>query len=141
MDINLGEYLAKMSRTQVDHMTLADQITVLADYCQVTIPFDRAIPLGLIVSELVTNCVKYAFPDGMKGILHLELKRKKDLLELIVADNGVGLSPEFEDRKVASFGLQITTNMIEKQLGGTFRIERGDGTAFHIEFKPLGDHE
>lgn len=141
VEINLGEYLAKLARTQVEHMTLTDQITVLADYCQVTVPFDRAIPVGLVVSELVTNCVKYAFPDGVKGVLHLELKRKKELLELIVADNGVGFAPDYDGKKTTSFGLQITTNMIEKQLGGRYRIERGNGTAFHIEFKPLGDHD
>jgi PAS domain S-box-containing protein len=77
VDINLGEYLAKLARTQVEHMTLSRQIEVRADYCQVTVPFDKAVPLGLVVSELITNSVKHAFPAGKKGIIRIQLAVKK----------------------------------------------------------------
>ncbi|BHH84126.1 histidine kinase dimerization/phosphoacceptor domain -containing protein [Desulforhopalus sp. 52FAK] len=134
VEINLGEYLAKMARTQVDHMTFSDQIEVRSDYCQVTAPFDKVVPLGLIVSELITNAVKYAFPAGRKGIIRLQLTKVNGLLHLIVEDNGVGLPPEIETETPTSFGLQITANMITKQLGGTFEVQKKKGTAFHIKF-------
>ncbi|MFT5701221.1 MAG: PAS domain S-box-containing protein [Desulforhopalus sp.] len=135
VEINLGEYLAKMARTQVEHMTFSDQIEVRADYCQVTVPFDQAVPLGLVVSELITNSVKHAFPAGQRGIIRIRLAKKNGVFNLIVEDNGVGLPPEIDVNKATSFGLQITTNMIIKQLEGTLRVDRSHGTAFHIEFK------
>ena len=135
VEINLGEYLAKMARTQVGHMTFSDQIEVRADYCQVTIPFDTAVPIGLVVSELITNAVKYAFPAGKKGIIRLQLSVKNGDFHLVVEDNGVGLPPGIDVNKATSFGLQITHNMVTKQLMGTLRVERKKGTAFHINFK------
>ena len=137
VEINLGDYLAKMARTQVDHMTFSDQIEVRVDYCQVTIPFDTAVPLGLVVSELITNAVKYAFPTGKKGIIRLQLSAKDGYFHLIVEDNGVGLPPEINVNDASSFGLQITHNMVTKQLRGTLRVERKKGTAFHINFKGI----
>lgn len=138
VDINLGEYLAKMARTQVEHMTFLDQIEVRADYCQVTIPFDTAVPVGLVVSELITNAVKYAFPTGKKGIIRLQLNVKNGNFHLIVEDNGVGLPPDIDVNASSSFGFQITHNMVTKQLMGTLRVERKKGTAFHINFKGIG---
>lgn len=134
VEINLGEYLAKMARTQVEHMTFSEQIEVRADYGQVTAMFDQAVPLGLVVSELITNAVKYAFPEGRKGIIRLQLKKKNSQLHLIVEDDGVGLPQSVDIDNPASFGLQITTNMIKKQLNGTFEVQRYKGTAFHIKF-------
>lgn len=134
VEINLGEYLAKMAQTQVGHMTFSDQIEVRANYCQVTVQFDQAVALGLIVSELITNAVKYAFPTGRKGIIRLQLKRTRTGLHLIVEDNGVGLPEDVDMFNPDSFGLMITANMITKQLRGTVEVERNEGTAFHIKF-------
>jgi PAS domain S-box-containing protein len=135
VEINLGEYLAKLARTQVEHMTFSDQIEVRADYCQVTVPFDKAVPLGLVVSELITNSVKHAFPSGKKGIIHIQLAVKKGVFYLVVEDNGTGLPTEIDIENATSFGLQITSSMVVKQLGGTLAIDRSRGTAFHITFK------
>jgi len=137
VDINLGEYLAKMARTQVEHMTFSDQIEVRADYCQVTIPFDTAVPVGLVVSELITNAVKYAFPAGEKGVIRLQLSVKNENFHLVVEDNGVGLPADIDVNKSSSFGFQITHNMVTKQLMGTLGVERKNGTAFHINFKGI----
>ncbi len=134
VEINLGEYLAKMARTQVDHMTFSDQIEVRADNCQVTALFDQAVPIGIIVSELITNAVKYAFPAGRRGIIRIQLKKKSDTLHLVVEDNGIGLPDDLDVAYPSSFGLQITTNMVTKQLGGTIEVQRDNGTAFHIKF-------
>lgn len=134
VEINLGEYLAKMARTQVDHMTFSEQIEVRADYCQVTALFDQVVPIGLIVSELITNAVKYAFPEGRKGIIHIQLKKRGDQLHLIVEDDGIGLPSEVDVQLPTSFGLEITANMVTKQLGGTIEVCRDNGTAYHIKF-------
>lgn len=140
VEINLGEYLAKMARTQVEHMTFSDQIQVRADYCQVAIPFDTAVPLGLVVSELITNAVKYAFPAGRKGIIRLLLREKNGALHLVVEDNGVGLPPDIDIDNASSFGFQITRNMVTKQLMGSIRVERKKGTSFHITFKVVNEN-
>jgi PAS domain S-box-containing protein len=82
------------------------------------LPTDRAIPIGLIVNELVTNAVKYAFPDGAKGTVMVTLKRTAGKLLLTVADNGQGLDPKRSD---SGLGARLVDGLAH-QLGG--RVER-----------------
>ena len=107
---------------------------------------DKAIPLALIINELLTNAMKHAFPDDRPGEIRITLqersgtarraptdKEKAPTYELTVADNGVGLPPGFDPKNQKSFGLQLVT-MLTKQLGGTLAIESSGGTAVHIIF-------
>jgi two-component sensor histidine kinase len=92
------------------------------------IPVDVAIPLGLVVNELVTNAMKHAFPRGQTGDLLIRLlydDEGKILLE--VADNGVGLPAKLSHGDGKSFGMRIVRLMIEEQLDGTLRVESDDG--------------
>ncbi len=82
------------------------------------LPTDRAIPIGLIVNELVTNAVKYAFPGGAKGTVMVTLKRTAGQLHLTVADDGRGLDPNRAD---SGLGARLVDGLAH-QLGG--RVER-----------------
>jgi two-component sensor histidine kinase len=95
-----------------------------------TVGLDFAIPLGLIVTELVTNSLKHAFPNG-KGQVEIVLERAEDgLVTLVVADDGEGLVSESETAG-ASLGATIVEGLV-KQLGGTLTVKRENGVRSEI---------
>lgn len=97
------------------------------------LPLDVAIPCGLLLNELMSNCFKHAFADGRAGTLRVALAAAADARELVVADDGPGLPPGFDFRNSTSFGLQLVCTLVE-QLGGTIEV-RGPGTAFVVRFR------
>lgn len=95
---------------------------------------DTAIPCGLIISELVTNTIKYGFPNGKRGDLHISLGPEDDgHLTLIVEDNGVGLPEDFDWRESDSLGLQLV-DTLTSQLHGKIQVNGKGGTSFRITF-------
>jgi PAS domain S-box-containing protein len=97
---------------------------------------DFAIPCGLIINELVTNSLKYAFPDGRKGKINLSLQPlDENMFELVVSDNGAGIPRDVDFRKTESLGLRLVTILAENQLQGQVDLNRNGGTEFRIKFK------
>lgn len=95
---------------------------------------DTAIPCGLIISELVTNALKYAFPQGRRGNLDISLAPEDDgHLCLLVKDDGVGFPPNFDWRESDSLGLQLVSTL-SSQLHGTIHVDGVNGTSFKITF-------
>ncbi|MDR4505994.1 MAG: ammonium transporter [Candidatus Scalindua sp.] len=105
----------------------------------ISLGIDTAIPCGLIINELVSNSLKYAFPKGKAGEIRISLHRitglTSDMFELIVSDNGVGISEELDLSNTQSLGLRLITNLAENQLQGKIEIDRKQGTKFQITFK------
>ena len=101
---------------------------------------DHSIPLGLIINELVSNSLKYAFPDNGKGKIRISLHSKEDdLIELIVRDNGIGISNDLDLRTTESLGLHLVTMLVEDQLNGEIEMDKIGGTTFLIKFGVLDD--
>ena len=101
---------------------------------QVRLAIDTAVPCGLLINELVSNCLKHAFAGRTRGCIRIELQAitEHEVL-LCVADDGIGLPPEIEPESVQSFGLQVVTALVD-QLHGTFEVRRNEGTEIHIRF-------
>jgi two-component sensor histidine kinase len=108
----------------------------------VELDLDTAIACGLIVNELVTNVLKYAFPGnnprpGSDSCeLSVSLERDGSVYTLIVADNGIGLPTNLDPAKTKTIGLMLVRMLGENQLGGTFNIDRTGGTRFALTFSP-----
>ncbi len=95
---------------------------------------DTAIPCGLIISELVTNAIKYAFPNGKRGNLYITVQPEDDgHLMLLVQDDGVGFPEGFDWRASDSLGLQLVSTL-SAQLHGTIEVNGTGGTSFKITF-------
>lgn len=92
----------------------------------------RAASLGLILNELLTNALKYAFPVGRSGEIQIILQADEDQLRLVVSDNGVGLPPGFDLQRPASLGLQIV-QMLTKQISGTITCQQNGKTTFCVQ--------
>jgi two-component sensor histidine kinase len=97
---------------------------------KVDLNINTAIPLGLIVNELVTNIWKYAFPHGKKGEIDINLSgAAEDKYVLLVKDNGGGFPKGLVFRKTESLGMQIVIVLVE-QLDGTIELERTERTRY-----------
>ena len=110
-------------------------VTVRLDVDSIEMGIDQAIPCGLIINELVSNALKYAFPEERKGEVHIQFRRHGDRqFHLIVGDNGIGFPNHLDYQNTSSLGLQLV-NSLASQLGGTIELSRIDGTEFHISFQ------
>jgi two-component sensor histidine kinase len=99
----------------------------------VSLEMNQAIPGGLIVNELMTNCLKYAFPDARPGEILVGLSCRHDRVTLRIADNGIGLPPGVDWRQPQSLGLQIV-NILVRQLKGIVEYKTGCGVEFSLTF-------
>ena len=96
---------------------------------------DSAIPCGLLINELISNSLKYAFPKGQKGSIAIDFftqNRAENVL--IVKDTGVGLPQDFDLKKTHTLGLQLV-NSLSRQLKGTMELHNNDGTEFRLAFR------
>jgi two-component sensor histidine kinase len=101
---------------------------------EVMLETNQAIPCGLILNELLSNCLKHAFPDEKEGEIHIELRSDAaPQVTLIVRDTGIGLPTGMESFHPETLGLQLVYSLTE-QLGGTLKTERSDGTTFTLTF-------
>jgi len=100
--------------------------------------FDTAIPLGLIVNELVSNAFKYGFEPNGKGQIGISIRARNAIdYELKVSDNGKGLPEDFDSQNLKTLGLKLV-HILSRQLRGSFSAQTQNGeTAFVVLFKDL----
>jgi len=95
---------------------------------------DTAVPCGLIINELVTNCLKHAFPPGKTGRISIEFRSTGGgRIMLQVSDDGIGLPEGLDIKKMQTMGLGMIQALTE-QLRGTLEMDRGSGTAIRVSF-------
>jgi PAS domain S-box-containing protein len=110
------------------------RIELRARLADVTLDLDRAVPVMLIVNELVSNALKHAFPDERAGCVSVELLALPGArYSVAVTDDGVGLPPNFDPRLVPSLGLQLVADLTQ-QLDGTLAVRSDGGTTFTLTF-------
>jgi two-component sensor histidine kinase len=96
---------------------------------------DHAIACGLIINELVSNALKYAFPDDREGEIHLSLHTSDGTATLEVSDDGVGLPADFSIKTAETLGLSLVDVLAHDQLDGELSVDTSKGTAFSIKFQ------
>lgn len=119
----------------------ASLVSLSIEAKDIVLGIDTAIPCGLIINELLTNALKYAFPDGREGLIGITVKRDETMENaymLTVKDNGIGLPEGYDFRDSKSLGLLLVTSLAEHQLQGSLKVTRENGTAFHIHFRDAG---
>ncbi|HSO25187.1 MAG TPA: histidine kinase dimerization/phosphoacceptor domain -containing protein, partial [Methanobacteriaceae archaeon] len=112
-------------------------ITLKTDLEKIFLDINTAIPCGLIITELFTNSIKYAFPEGRKGIIDIKFRLDNDdnfILE--VSDNGVGFPDDIDFENTKSLGMRLVSSLVD-QLDGTIELDNSSGTRFIIKFHEL----
>jgi two-component sensor histidine kinase len=115
-------------------------ISLDIDMQKLQFDLDTAIPLGLIMNELLTNSYKYAFKNDREGKIKISLVRSNNKFILIFQDNGPGLPEGVTFIKPGSLGLQMI-NLLSKQLGGKASYEFNNGSVFKIEFIGMAERK
>lgn len=135
-EVNFAEYIRNIA-TNLYHSYGRPKggIDLRFDLEPVFINLDTSIPCGLVINELVSNALKYAFEGREKGTIGIHLSRLSEKhLRLRVEDNGVGLPENFDVETADSLGLQLVTTLAT-QVSGTLTVERDNGTRFTLDFK------
>jgi two-component sensor histidine kinase len=133
--INIKEYIGQLFNQIMATLTATSPNLVLEIDEQVSFDIDTAIPLGLILNELLTNACKYAFDEGEQGELSIRLEQKEaGNYSLEVKDNGNGMPADFNLTKARSLGLRLVRRL-SKQLLGKVTYKNDNGACFCIEFK------
>jgi PAS domain S-box-containing protein len=138
--IDLGYYLSQIAtqafRNQADQ---TGAIRLRLELNPLQVGMDQATPCGLLVNELISNCLKHGFPEGHTGEVSMTLGPVSDspLWRLVVRDNGVGLPADFEEKRTSSLGLQLVGDL-SAQIKGTLDIDLapGVGATFTVTFAP-----
>ncbi|MFW5770635.1 MAG: PAS domain S-box protein, partial [Spirochaetota bacterium] len=135
--IELGEYIRDLALSLYNtYQADMDRIKLSTDIDVQHFDIDTAIPCGLILNELISNAIKHAFPDGREGVITVSLRNTDDEdIQLIVADNGIGISEESFLRRDQSLGMILVETLV-KQLNGTLTFNTEEGTKFTILFSP-----
>jgi len=132
--IPLDAYIASLA-TMIMTTFSGHRIQMTKDLDQIDVNIGSALPIGLIINELLTNAFKYAFPSGIMGNILIRLKKEgRNQCMLIVEDDGVGLPINSSMDSEKSLGLYIVRLLVE-QLSGTIKIVREKGTSFQIHFE------
>lgn len=133
--IDFKNYLESLSRQIINsYAGTSSPVSLQLNLEPASLEIDLAIPCGLIVNELVTNSLKYAFPDKRQGVITMELRyRENHTLELTVGDNGVGLPSEMDIENTQTLGLQLV-HMLASQIEADIEYKRNPGTSFKITF-------
>ena len=137
--IDFAAYLGQLVRHLADaHGAAAQRVPIRLDVAPVQLGIETAVPLGLIINELLSNAYKHAYPGERGGEVVLRLAVLDDgRIEVVVSDHGVGLPPALRPETVASLGLRLVASLTE-QLEGALECgpNGASGSRFAVRFKP-----
>jgi len=132
MGVDLQEYIEKLTQGLFASYNIqSNKITLKTNIEKLEMDVDTVIPLGLILNELISNALKYAFEGRDTGILQVDLITQNDKLLLRVKDNGVGIPKDKDLSKSASMGYKLIQSFLQK-LNATMNIEIDDGTNIEL---------
>jgi len=131
--VNVKGHFEQLVRDLIKAYKVDTEIDLEFDIAPIRLDMETLVPLGLIVNELITNSLKYAFKDKTNGIIYLKLQKKlNDSLEMIIGDNGSGIGIEINTES-DHMGTKIIQTFV-KQLNGTIDLLDEPGTNFRLNF-------
>jgi len=135
--VDFDEYIKLLVKELASLNTSGKKVTTKIASENMFFDVDTAIPLGLIINEIITNSYKYAFSNDKKHELVISIsKEENEEYTLIVKDNGPGLDASYDIKKAKSLGLRLVTRLV-KQLQGTLIQTNENGAKFEIHFKDI----
>jgi PAS domain S-box-containing protein len=132
--INFKDYVEDMVWELCRSYRITEEVKLQIEIGEIAFGITMAIPCGLILNELVSNALKYAFPENRRGNIRISSRLRKDhKYEIIVQDDGAGMPQEIDFEATKSMGLYLV-KLLTAQIGGTVKLNRKEGTAFTILF-------
>jgi two-component sensor histidine kinase len=129
--IDFARYLEDLINELIDASPLKNHIVIKADCVRSEVELTKAVPVGLIVNEIITNSIKHAFPEGKSSPqIQLSMERKAENLEVLICDNGIGFEREVLDNE-NSLGLSLIDSLVE-QIDGKLIYENLNGARYRL---------
>jgi PAS domain S-box-containing protein len=134
--VDMNEYLNNLTSNVIQVFGLGKDISFNVNANDVLLDVETAMPCGLIVNELLTNSLKYAFTDGLKKtpIINVLLKNENNVITILVSDNGIGLPANLDWENTDSLGLKLVNFWVKYQLAGSIKVDLENGTNYIISF-------
>lgn len=135
-EVNVAEYIRSLTTSMFHNYSVQPGVDLNLDVGEVFFDIDTAVPMGLIINELVSNSLKYAFTNKGSGNICISLHQSSedDIYLLKIADDGVGFPEDVDFLNSPSLGLQLVKTLVN-QLNGTIELDRNKGTCFKISIK------
>jgi len=131
----MEQYIKDLVNYLKDSFDISSNIDFEFDIEKILLDETKSIPLGLILNESITNCIKYAFPNNKKGTVFIFMKTLKNgLYCLSVKDDGIGFPDKFDINKTSSLGFSLIKGLC-KQLDGEVQVKNDKGVLVEVRFK------
>jgi PAS domain S-box-containing protein len=135
--IDFGDYIRTLAMDLYrTYVTEPERVKIDMNVENIMIDINTAIPLGLIINELLSKSMKHAFPGKKEGEINLEFGIKDDEHFLIIRDDGIGFPSDVDYKNTSSLGLQLV-NTLTRQINGEIELDATNGTKFIIKFKEM----
>lgn len=133
--IKISEYITTLTQNLLYSYRMKGENTTLeTSFDDVYLNIDQAIPCGLIINELVSNALKYAFKEREDGMILIDVKLNGNKISLIVSDNGIGLPSSIDLELSDTLGFQLVHALVD-QLDANIHVTREEGTKYLITFE------
>jgi PAS domain S-box-containing protein len=135
--VNMEEYIPELAKSLMNSYSISQQrVQIIYNIHNAKLLIDIAIPCGLIITELLSNSFKYAFPENREGQINISLNKTNiNQIELTIADNGIGLPPNFDISTSTSLGIQLVLQMVDHQLHGDANVVSDNGVHWFVRFR------
>lgn len=132
--VNFSEYISSLTKNLVHTYSIGSQkIKLVLTLDKLFLNLDLSIPCGLIINEIISNSIKYAFPNNRDGIIFVTLSTKQKKVTIEIGDNGIGLPKTIDIKNSETLGLQLVETLVD-QINGKVKLSRNKGTVFKINF-------
>jgi len=138
--IKMRDYLSNLSQSLFDTYKVdASQVKLELNIEDLNLDVDTVVPLGLIINELISNSLKYAFPNGASGTIKVDLEERDNSLNLVVSDSGIGLKEDVLGTARNSFGYTLIQTFTKK-LKASLNVQNANGTRVELVIKNYSLH-
>jgi len=132
--IDMARYIGELASYLAESYDTFRRIRFDLDIEPLELDVSQAVPLGLVLNEVITNSIKYAFPDERSGVISISLSTAAlHRCVLLIADNGIGIPPHYQEKRAGSLGMSLI-HALTGNLDGALSIENDHGTAVTISF-------
>lgn len=135
--LNIKDYIVELVNYLMNSYRTNSRVGAMINISDIYLNTDTAIPLGLIINEIVSNSLKYAFPDDRRGKISIKLTSfNNEKFQMIIEDDGIGLPENFDINKTNTLGLQLVSSLVT-QLDGEIKVFSEGGTKYQIDFRGI----
>lgn len=139
--IEMNQYITGVAGALLQIYNAGSRVELKTEINNIFLDIDQAVPCGLIINELLSNSLKYAFPGNTKGKIEIKaLINSKKLIQLTLCDNGTGIPGHINLHNPKSLGFQLIRGLVVNQLKGSIDINTNNGSCFCICFSPMKNH-